>query len=104
MNVVTATLLLSIPCSAWALADGIDSSEAKSLPCSLDTFLNDTDGRDGICIARDQSCNTGETKDYDSRSTESICPGGCSGQGDCIGGHCVCKVGFRGADCSVAGW
>ena len=29
------------------------------------------------------------------------CPGGCSGaNGECVDGHCVCKAGFGGEDCS----
>ena len=28
------------------------------------------------------------------------CPNGCSGKGECILGHCQCKPGFGGEDCS----
>lgn len=28
------------------------------------------------------------------------CPGGCSGKGECLMGHCQCNAGFGGDDCS----
>lgn len=28
------------------------------------------------------------------------CPGGCSGKGQCLMGHCQCNPGFGGEDCS----
>lgn len=28
------------------------------------------------------------------------CPGGCSGKGECLMGHCQCNPGFGGEDCS----
>jgi len=28
------------------------------------------------------------------------CPNGCSGKGECLLGHCQCKPGFGGEDCS----
>lgn len=30
-----------------------------------------------------------------------VCPGSCSGNGNCVDGGCTCAAGFEGSDCSV---
>ena len=32
---------------------------------------------------------------------EGGCPNGCSGQGACVGGKCLCAAGWEASDCSV---